>query len=177
MCLRLLLPQFVILTEDATTSSSRIFLKTLFQDLSEIMGLIALNKRLQDPSLAQFFDGIFPKVHAFLQPINYELRMLGQSIYLAVFCALHKRVPLAPLHALSRTCTHAACSQPHCGDAVAHSVCLRAHADVASGIAPHLPSHSAWRQDVVPCACSIRYEIIARSSSCDGTLHWIPRLA
>ena len=54
--------QFVTLTEDATTSSSRIFLKTLFQDLSEIMGLIALNKRLQDPSLAQFFDGIFPKV-------------------------------------------------------------------------------------------------------------------
>lgn len=57
-----LCPQFVTLTEDATTSSSRIFLKTLFQDLSEIMGLIALNKRLQDPSLAQFFDGIFPKV-------------------------------------------------------------------------------------------------------------------
>ena len=54
--------QYVTLTEDATTSSSRIFLKTLFQDLSEIMGLIALNKRLQDPSLAQFFDGIFPKV-------------------------------------------------------------------------------------------------------------------
>ena len=63
MCL--LHRQYVTLTEDATTSSSRIFLKTLFQDLSEIMGLIALNKRLQDPSLAQFFDGIFPKVRCF----------------------------------------------------------------------------------------------------------------
>jgi pre-mRNA-splicing factor CWC22 len=64
----------VTLTEDATTSSSRIFLKTLFQDLSEIMGLIALNKRLQDPTLAQFYDGIFPKVRhpnvSFVTPIQ-----------------------------------------------------------------------------------------------------------
>ena len=50
------------LTEDDTTSSSRIFLKTLFQDLSELMGLIALNKRLQEPSLAEYFKGIFPQV-------------------------------------------------------------------------------------------------------------------
>ena len=54
--------QYVRLTEDETTSSSRIFLKTLFQDLSELMGLIALNSRLQEPSLAPFFQGIFPQV-------------------------------------------------------------------------------------------------------------------
>ena len=54
--------QYVVLTEDATTSSSRIFLKTLYQDLSELMGLIALNKRLQEPSLMPFFQGIFPSV-------------------------------------------------------------------------------------------------------------------
>lgn len=35
------------LTEDDTTSSSRIFIKYLFQELSEIMGLVKLNERLQ----------------------------------------------------------------------------------------------------------------------------------
>lgn len=50
------------LTEDDTTSSSRIFIKILFQALSEDMGLIELNARLQEPSLQPFFGGIFPKV-------------------------------------------------------------------------------------------------------------------
>eukprot|EP00891_Asterochloris_glomerata_P000573 jgi/Astpho2/573/e_gw1.00013.9.1_t len=49
------------LTEDDTTSSSRIFIKILFQALSEDMGLIELNARLQEPSLQPFFAGIFPK--------------------------------------------------------------------------------------------------------------------
>ena len=31
------------------------------QDLSENMGIMALNKRLQDPQLQQWFEGIFPK--------------------------------------------------------------------------------------------------------------------
>lgn len=37
------------LTEEDTTSSSRIFLKILFQELSEYMGLSKLNLRLKDP--------------------------------------------------------------------------------------------------------------------------------
>ena len=49
------------LTEEDTTSSSRIFIKTLFQELAETMGLRALNERLEDPSCAQWFDGLFPK--------------------------------------------------------------------------------------------------------------------
>lgn len=36
-------------TEDETTSSSRIFLKILFQELAEYMGLPKLNARLSDP--------------------------------------------------------------------------------------------------------------------------------
>ena len=60
----------MILTEDATSSSSRIFLKTLFQELSELMGLISLNKRLQEPSLAPFYQGIFPKARPCTAPIS-----------------------------------------------------------------------------------------------------------
>eukprot|EP00803_Ostreobium_quekettii_P000150 evm.model.scf_11.29 EVM.evm.TU.scf_11.29 scf_11:256419-264268(+) len=49
------------LTEEDTTSSSRIFIKILFQELSEILGLIKLNARLQDPDHLDWFEGIFPK--------------------------------------------------------------------------------------------------------------------
>ena len=37
------------LTEEGTTSSSRIFLKILFQELTDYMGLRKLNQRLKDP--------------------------------------------------------------------------------------------------------------------------------
>ena len=37
------------LTEEDTTSSGRVFIKVLFQDLSEYMGLSKLNDRLIDP--------------------------------------------------------------------------------------------------------------------------------
>ena len=53
----------ITLTEEETTSSSRIFIKVLFQELCELMGLRKLNKRLQhkDSTKAGDFDGIFPK--------------------------------------------------------------------------------------------------------------------
>ena len=37
------------LNEEETTSSSRIFIKILFQELAEYMGLVKLNERLRDP--------------------------------------------------------------------------------------------------------------------------------
>jgi pre-mRNA-splicing factor CWC22 len=52
--------QCITITEDATTSSSRIFCKYLFQDLSEQMGVNAFNERLQDPMLEEFVQGLFP---------------------------------------------------------------------------------------------------------------------
>ncbi|KAK6961530.1 pre-mRNA-splicing factor CWC22 [Biomphalaria glabrata] len=51
----------VKLTEDDTSSASRIFLKILFQELAEYMGLLKLNERLKDPTLAPFFAGIMPR--------------------------------------------------------------------------------------------------------------------
>ena len=51
---------YVQLTEEATTSSSRIFVKILFQELAEQLGLKTLNVRLGDPSLAVYFSGVMP---------------------------------------------------------------------------------------------------------------------
>ena len=49
------------LNEEETTSSSRIFIKILFQDLAEAMGMKKLQERLKDPQYAMAFEGIFPR--------------------------------------------------------------------------------------------------------------------
>ncbi|KUJ20972.1 MIF4G-domain-containing protein [Mollisia scopiformis] len=48
------------LNEDDTTSSSRIFIKILFEDLSEAMGMKKLQARLKDDTLQPYFEGLFP---------------------------------------------------------------------------------------------------------------------
>ncbi|SPQ97391.1 unnamed protein product (mitochondrion) [Plasmodiophora brassicae] len=53
--------EYISLTETDTTSSSRIFIKIVFQELSEVMGLKKLRARLNDPAYAEFFSGLFPK--------------------------------------------------------------------------------------------------------------------
>lgn len=50
----------VHLNEDETTSSSRIFIKILFQDMAEALGMPKLQERLKDEILRPSFDGIFP---------------------------------------------------------------------------------------------------------------------
>ncbi|XP_078161990.1 MIF4G domain-containing protein / MA3 domain-containing protein [Carex rostrata] len=52
---------YIRLTEEDTTSSSRIFIKILFQELSEHLGIRLLNERLNDPTMQESFDSIFPK--------------------------------------------------------------------------------------------------------------------
>lgn len=49
------------LNEEETTSSSRIFIKILFQDLSEAMGMKKLAERMRNPDLQEAYAGIFPK--------------------------------------------------------------------------------------------------------------------
>ncbi|GFF53026.1 cell cycle control protein (Cwf22), putative [Aspergillus udagawae] len=48
------------LNEDETTSSSRIFIKILFQDLGEHLGLAKLQERMRDEVLRPSFEGLFP---------------------------------------------------------------------------------------------------------------------
>ena len=50
----------VHLNEDETTSSSRIFIKILFQDLAEALGLPKLQARMKDEILGPSFEGLFP---------------------------------------------------------------------------------------------------------------------
>ncbi|KAL2487893.1 MIF4G domain-containing protein/MA3 domain-containing protein [Forsythia ovata] len=52
---------YIRLTEEDTTSSSRIFIKILFQELSEHLGIRLLNERLSEPTMQDSFDSIFPK--------------------------------------------------------------------------------------------------------------------
>ncbi|XP_059286830.1 pre-mRNA-splicing factor cwc22-like [Lycium ferocissimum] len=52
---------YLRLTEEDTTSSSRIFIKILFQELSEQLGIRMLNERLTDPDMQESFESIFPK--------------------------------------------------------------------------------------------------------------------
>ncbi|XP_047980440.1 pre-mRNA-splicing factor CWC22 homolog [Salvia hispanica] len=52
---------YIRLTEEDTTSSSRIFIKILFQELSEHLGIRLLNERLTDPGMQDSFESIFPK--------------------------------------------------------------------------------------------------------------------
>ncbi|KAG4440220.1 pre-mRNA-splicing factor cwc22 [Cadophora sp. M221] len=49
------------LNEEETTSSSRIFIKILFEDLAEEMGMPKLQARLKDNALRPYFEGIFPR--------------------------------------------------------------------------------------------------------------------
>ncbi|MCL7040673.1 hypothetical protein MKW94_004766 [Papaver nudicaule] len=52
---------YVRLTEEDTTSSSRIFIKILFQELSEHLGIKLLNERLSEPTMQDSFGSIFPR--------------------------------------------------------------------------------------------------------------------
>jgi pre-mRNA-splicing factor CWC22 len=51
----------VHMNEDETTSSSRIFIKILFQELSEAIGMGKLQERLKDDFLRPSFEGLFPR--------------------------------------------------------------------------------------------------------------------
>ncbi|XP_053386760.1 pre-mRNA-splicing factor CWC22 homolog [Mercenaria mercenaria] len=53
--------QAIRLNEDDTTSASRIFIKILFQELSEYLGLPKLNDRLKDPTLQEYYAGLLPR--------------------------------------------------------------------------------------------------------------------
>jgi pre-mRNA-splicing factor CWC22 len=51
------------ITEETTTSSSRIFVKVIFQELSEQWGIKKLSERLKEPDMQGYFAGLFPRDH------------------------------------------------------------------------------------------------------------------
>ncbi|KAI1355654.1 hypothetical protein F5Y01DRAFT_149798 [Xylaria sp. FL0043] len=52
------------LNEDETTSASRIFIKILFQEISEELGMAKLQARMRDEVLQPSFEGLFPRDNA-----------------------------------------------------------------------------------------------------------------
>jgi len=50
----------VRINEDDTTSSSRIFIKIMMQEMMESMGLVTLAERFKDPEVKQGCSGMFP---------------------------------------------------------------------------------------------------------------------
>lgn len=56
--------EYIKLNEYDTTSSSRIFIKVLLLDLTEIQGLKILIERFNDPYMEDIFSGMFPKDNA-----------------------------------------------------------------------------------------------------------------
>ncbi|KAI0481112.1 hypothetical protein GGR56DRAFT_628927 [Xylariaceae sp. FL0804] len=54
----------VHLNEEETTSASRIFIKILFQEISEELGMKKLQARMRDVTLQSSFEGLFPKNNA-----------------------------------------------------------------------------------------------------------------
>lgn len=51
----------VIKLNENTSSSSRIYIKILFQELSGYIGIKKLNKRIKDASMEEIFEGLFPR--------------------------------------------------------------------------------------------------------------------
>lgn len=52
--------EVIRMNEDDTTSSSRIFVKIMFQEISEVLGLKRLAERFKDPTMQVWFGGLFP---------------------------------------------------------------------------------------------------------------------
>lgn len=53
----------ITITEEMTTSSSRIFLKIFFQELAENLGIQKFNEKIKDKDMAQYYEGLFPTDH------------------------------------------------------------------------------------------------------------------
>merc|ERR1712227_920876 len=53
--------QVIKLNEDDTTSSSRIFIKLLFQELAEFLGMTKLVERSRDATMAEAWEGLMPR--------------------------------------------------------------------------------------------------------------------
>ncbi len=53
--------EVIHLNQDETTSSSRIFIKNVFLEIAEFMGLAKLRERISEPELQPYLGGLLPK--------------------------------------------------------------------------------------------------------------------
>lgn len=127
----------VKMNEDDTTSSSRIFIKILMQEMMEEMGLVKLTARFKDSTLAEHFTQLFPldnpKNTRF--SINYftsiGLGAVTEAMREHLKVSFFFRVPRVRRHVPSRL---AACLSTH------HPYCLRVLLTMAYRYPPYSAS-------------------------------------
>ncbi|GFF74701.1 pre-mRNA-splicing factor cwc22 [Aspergillus lentulus] len=84
------------LNEDETTSSSRIFIKILFQDLGEHLGLAKLQERMRDEVLRPSFEGLFPLDNP--RNTRFSINYFTSIGFAHILPARHALDPLALAH-------------------------------------------------------------------------------
>ncbi|KAJ5964919.1 MIF4-like type 1/2/3 [Penicillium vulpinum] len=84
----------VHLNEEETTSSSRIFIKILFQNLAENLGLPGLQARFRDDILRPSFEGLFPTDNP-----RHTRFSVNYFTSIGMGCPLWLHEPLDPHHA------------------------------------------------------------------------------
>ncbi|EDO07012.1 MIF4G/MA3 domains containing protein [Babesia bovis T2Bo] len=80
----------ITLTESATTSSGRIFIKIMLQELCHTLGIRNLSERLHDPELVPHLSGIFP--HENQENIRFASNFLTAIGLGALTTELRKRL-------------------------------------------------------------------------------------
>ncbi|KOS12530.1 mif4g-domain-containing protein [Malassezia pachydermatis] len=53
----------IYMNEDDTTSSSRIFVKILFQEMQSLLGIKTLTERFKEPTMQEYYQNMFPLDH------------------------------------------------------------------------------------------------------------------
>ena len=104
-----------MVTEEETTSSSRIFIKILFQEVAEYLGLRKLRERLNDPAMQGSFQAPHPLTHA---RTHVPRLCAAHALHMHSICAactlhMHSIAPSMPCR--HPVCTlHAFALQMHC---------------------------------------------------------------
>ncbi|OLL22229.1 Pre-mRNA-splicing factor cwc22 [Neolecta irregularis DAH-3] len=112
------------LNEDETTSSSRIFIKILFQDIGEAISVKKLSERLNDPFMKEATEGLFPldEPRKTRFSINY-FTSIGLGMVTEGMRETLKNIPALPAHVVESSDSESgSSSDSRNGDEVPHRV-------------------------------------------------------
>lgn len=87
---------YIRLTEEDTTSSSRIFIKILFREMSEILSLQKLKDRLEDPSMVESSVKLFQDALSAVEPPVPNSTFLFKHTWNLLLSPLHHRLRILP---------------------------------------------------------------------------------
>ncbi|KAI2510656.1 Domain in DAP-5 [Fragilaria crotonensis] len=104
------------LNEDETTSSSRIFVKILIQEMAEAMGIAKLKERFEttDPEMSQWYSGMFP--HDDVRKTRYAINFFTSIGLGPLTDGLREFLKNAPKMILAQAAAEAAAREAKAGD-------------------------------------------------------------